>query len=139
MEEDYLLQKNEYYEQAQKQDRTKWNNRINMMYDMLTGQDNILLLIGKAFILPMLMIRLEYTHGTWMPLLGKGDLPGNFAKCLQGPNEHPADCRNRLMRQIHCQVNSSPAGEILVRQLACENAKADCKMVMCPFKRGRHI
>lgn len=109
------------------------------MYDMLTGQDNILLLIGKAFILPMLMIRLECTHGTWMPLLGKGDLPGNFAKCLEGPNEHPADCMNRLMRQIHCQVNSSPAGEILVRQLAYENAKADCKMVMCPFKRGRHI
>nr|KAF6308023.1 hypothetical protein mMyoMyo1_008816 [Myotis myotis] len=75
----------------------------------------------------------------WWALPAKGDSEGVFSKCIQGPLESFSDFVARLTQAVRRQIQHEIAGDILIQQLAYENANDDCKKCLMPLRKGSTI
>ncbi|GAB0208645.1 endogenous retrovirus group K member 10 Gag polyprotein-like [Grus japonensis] len=68
----------------------------------------------------------------WVPDFSKQE--SSFASIRQGPQEPYVQFLDRLQTAIQRQIDSSEAAELLLFQLAIENANTDCRRAIDPIR-----
>ena len=63
----------------------------------------------------------------------------SFVKILQRPGEDFTEFVDQLSSALHCQINSPAVEDILLKQLAYENADEDGKAALNPIRQNGNL
>ncbi|XP_008251932.2 endogenous retrovirus group K member 6 Gag polyprotein isoform X2 [Oryctolagus cuniculus] len=130
---DFAIWKSEYSDQAQGQASRNKRLGVNISLDMLTGSGPYLGLAAQASMPAQAYQQIgECARRAWsaLPAQARAELPGSYAKCLQGPKEPFSDFVDRLARRLRRQVGNPSVEEFLLGHLAYENANGDCRRAL---------
>lgn len=130
---DFAIWKNEYSDEAKGQARRNKKLGVNITLDMLTGSGLYLDPARQASMPAQAYKQIgECAHRAWSALLAqaRAELPGSYAKCLQGPKEPFSDFVERLERRLQKQVDNPSLQEFLLLHLAYKNANGDCRRAL---------
>ncbi|XP_051686983.1 endogenous retrovirus group K member 8 Gag polyprotein isoform X3 [Oryctolagus cuniculus] len=108
---DFAIWKSEYSDQAQGQASRNKRLGVNISLDMLTGSGPYLGLAAQASMPAQAYQQIgECARRAWsaLPAQARAELPGSYAKCLQGPKEPFSDFVDRLARRLRRQVTAVP-------------------------------
>ncbi|KAG8130543.1 hypothetical protein E2320_017109 [Naja naja] len=81
----------------------------------------------------------ECAYRAFLKVPQAGEPRANFSNIRQGANEPYADFVERLSKAIRQKFDHQEAAGELLRQLAIENANADCKRALQPLKATERI
>ena len=75
----------------------------------------------------------------WQSLSQEKKSISSFSNIKQKPEEPYEDFMARLIKGVHRVISNGEAADILIRQLAFENANSTCQAVLRPIKKNGHI
>ncbi|XP_055000688.1 endogenous retrovirus group K member 10 Gag polyprotein-like [Sorex araneus] len=139
---DFLAWKSEYADLATRQATINQRNQIGIDFDMLTGTG--------AYLTPdtQLNFPVQYYEqvrdiamGAWRKLpKGRGSQrTAELSKIRQGPDEPFADFCSRLVQAASRMIEDETAAQIIVKQLAFENANTACQAAIRPWKNQSNL
>lgn len=133
---DYLLWKSVYADQCQQQVECNAAHQIPIMAHMLKGE-GLFSNSGDQVAYPLEAYQQISLCGTkaWKALPTTGVKTEELPSIRQGPDEPYQDFVSRLLQAINRLVIDAGAGQILVKQLAFENADSTCKAILQSHKK----
>jgi hypothetical protein len=133
---DYLLWKTSCTEICKEQATHNTAHGIPITADMLLGKENQIGLQNQLNYSPLTYDQTGITATrVWTELPTKGDKTNEIIKILQGPGEPFQDFVAQLLHHMGGTVGDPEWGNILVKQLASENANKHCKDALRPYRK----
>jgi hypothetical protein len=124
----YLQWKTAFGDFAQDTTRLNVQNNVAITFEMLTGSGAFSTLQAQLTYNPQAYEQLSLCVHSKLRELGEPN------KCFQGPSEAFANFLDHLTKAVHRQAAHAQAADVLIKQLAYENANADCKKALGPIK-----
>lgn len=136
----YLLWKTEFTEQCQATAERNRTQQIPISYEMLAGEGPY---TGANQQLKYDMVAYVQISTTakkaWNKLPSSKEQTEELSNIRQGPDELFQDFVSRLMQASNRLIGDSEAAQIIIKQLAFENANAICKAAIRPFKKQSNV
>jgi hypothetical protein len=133
---DYLLWKTSCTEICKEQATHNTAHGIPITADMLLGKENQIGLQNQLNYSPLTYDQTGITATrVWTELPTKGDKTNEIIKILQGPGEPFQDFVAQLLHHMGGTVGDPEWGNVLVKQLASENANKHCKDALRPYSK----
>lgn len=132
---DFLLWNSEFAELCSQQAIENRNYNIPITYDMLYGSGQYTEVPQQLHFPPLTYDQIRRIALTaWRKLPKAGIRREELSKIRQGPDEPFQDFVARLLQAAARLVDDPEAGQILVKQLAFENANTACQTAIRPWK-----
>ena len=137
---DYLLWKTEFTEQCQATAERNRTQQILISYEMLAGEGPY---TGANQQLDYDMVAYVQistaAKKAWNKLPSSKEQTEELSSIRQGPDELFQDFVSRLTQASNRLIGDSEAAQIIIKQLAFENANAICKAAIRPFKKQGNV